>query len=103
MSRPLGLELFDFVLGGRYDDGEVGLLEEGEAGRELGLVDGVGGGEFLAEFGQRRGPVGLDLIVSADGGGLVDGDDQGFGEDAAAHVVGDDVFGDAIETVVAGE
>ena len=44
----------------------------------------------------------LHHIEGLDGGGLVDGDDHGFGEDAAAHEVGDDVFAD-FEAVFTGD
>ena len=44
-----------------------------------------------------------DLVVHAHGGGLVDRDDHRLAGLAAADEVGDEVFGDRLQAVVAGD
>ena len=60
-------------------------------------------GQPRLQLARARLPVRLHLVVHPHGGGLVDGDDHRLAGEAAAEEVVDDVLGDRVQPVVAGD
>src|SRR6185437_4089179 len=70
--------------------------------RPLRIGDG-GGIEPGAQIGEGGQPARPHFVVHADGGGLVHADDHRLAGLAAREEVGDDILGDLLQAVVAGE
>ncbi len=100
-------EILDLILRLGDDHGHIGLFHVFDSGRQV-FALGFPAGEVMLskcelQLLQIFPPILPHLVVHADGSRLVDGDDHRLAGEATAHEMTDDVLGDFLQPVVAGD